>query len=249
MKKLNTQGFTLIELMIASVIFATLLLFSTAIIIQIGRLYQRGLTTTRTQETVRRVTDDISGAIQFSGDKVSVIGPVVVGDTSGFQANAYAFCTGNIRYSYVIGAQVSDNADEGKYNTNVAQPKLNLIKHGLWRERITTSNGCTPSDLTRAVPDNDAGGVGSEGAELLSKGTRLAGLQIVPLDDKGKLWSIKVRLAKGDNDLLDDKLDATGNPVPPATADNIKDTCKTGIAGKEFCAIAELNLNVVRRLD
>lgn len=230
MKKLNNKGFTLIELMIASVVFATLLLFSTAIIIQIGRLYQKGLTTTRTQESVRRITDEISGAIQFSGDTIrtSGVAPIKVGANTGFEADAYAICTGSVRYSYAIGAQVSDAADAGKYD-RLATSK-NLIKHGLWREKITSTDSCTPSDITKTAP---TGSGGTDGTELLAKGTRLADLQVKPLDDKGKLWSIRVLVLRGENDLLD------------AT----KSKCTTGIAGKEFCASAELNLNVVRRLD
>jgi prepilin-type N-terminal cleavage/methylation domain-containing protein len=90
------QGFTIIELMIATAVFSVILLLCTAGLIQVGRLYQRGITESQTQEAARTVIDEISQAIQLSGE--GVYGP---------SANNY--CVGNKNYSFHLGKQVSDS--------------------------------------------------------------------------------------------------------------------------------------------
>lgn len=92
----KNHGFTIIELLIATAVFSTVLLLCTTAMIQIGRVYFKGVTTTQTQEVVRAVIDDISRNIQFNGG-------AVIGTTSG---SPQRFCVGNKRYSYVLGSKL-----------------------------------------------------------------------------------------------------------------------------------------------
>lgn len=89
------NGFTIIELMIATVTFSLVLIMCTAGIVQIGRLYYKGLISQRTQEAARSITDEISQSIQLNGGKIT---PTVAGGK--------IFCIGDQRYSYRLGVQV-----------------------------------------------------------------------------------------------------------------------------------------------
>jgi prepilin-type N-terminal cleavage/methylation domain-containing protein len=66
MKRVNNKGFTIIELLIATVIFSLILLVITGAIVQFGRIYYRGIVQSRTQERSRAITESIAKNLQFS---------------------------------------------------------------------------------------------------------------------------------------------------------------------------------------
>ena len=99
-QRLNTQstkGFTIIELLIATVVFSVVLLVVSGAIVQFGRSYYKGVVQTRTQDVARNISQDVAQTIQFSrgAPAKSTIAP-----------NQFVLCIGNKRYSYVIGQQV-----------------------------------------------------------------------------------------------------------------------------------------------
>lgn len=105
MIKKNTQkGFTIIELMIATSVFAVVLAIAASGVVTIGRLYYKGLTSSKAQETSRSVTETIARTIQFSGDSLA---------TGGSFPNAQSFCFGQDRYTYIINSQVTDSTTIG----------------------------------------------------------------------------------------------------------------------------------------
>ena len=91
MKRLNKNGFTIIELLIATVVFSVVLMVITASIVQFGKLYYRGVVQDRMQETVRNISESVTQTIQFAG----VSTPVSF--TNG--SNITGYCIGNIRYT------------------------------------------------------------------------------------------------------------------------------------------------------
>src|SRR3989344_6639968 len=101
------EGFTIVELLIATSVFAVLLLLCSVALIQISRVYYKGVTTTRTQEASRNIIDDISRGIQFSGGTVTDPLP----DVS--QPGVSYFCVNNARYTYKLDTQVTDNSPQG----------------------------------------------------------------------------------------------------------------------------------------
>lgn len=115
----NQQGFTIVELMIATLIFSVVLLVVTIGIIQISRVYYKGITEANTQNVTRSVADTISQAIQFNGG--------VVTNTSG--GSTGVFCVGSQQFSYRLGVKLQDAAVNG---TNYA-----LLQ--------STTPGCTSS--------------------------------------------------------------------------------------------------------
>lgn len=67
MKRLHIKGFTIIELLISTVILSMVLLTITSAIVEMSRFYYRSVIVSRTQETARTVVEDIAQSIQFAG--------------------------------------------------------------------------------------------------------------------------------------------------------------------------------------
>lgn len=169
-----SRGFTIIELMIATMVFAVVLLMFTAGVLQIARVYYKGLTEANTQNTARNVIDTIAQAIQFSGGEVkdTVDNPPPPNDDG-------VFCVGNQRFTYRLGWQVEDKNEDSVNNQ---------IRHGLFQN---SSSSCVAEDLTLQS---------LIGRDLMREHMRLSNLVV---DNIGpNLYKIKVRVVYGDNDLL-----------------------------------------------
>ena len=113
------QGFTIIELMIATAVFAFIMLIATTGIIKIGQLYYKGVTVTKTQDTARAVSEEISRAIQFSDGTVTKI--------SGASINVY--CVGDTRYRAANDLVYTDTSGPG-------------LGTGLVAEKLQTGTAC-----------------------------------------------------------------------------------------------------------
>src|SRR3989338_4615433 len=94
------SGFTIIELMIATTVFSLVLLLCTFGLLQVARVYYKGVTGAKVQEALRNVTDNITRVIQFSGG--SVVPPPA--NTTG--GTPFVFCIDDQRYSVVINRQL-----------------------------------------------------------------------------------------------------------------------------------------------
>lgn len=111
-KATNEQGFTIIELLISSLIFSLILLVVTIGIIQISRVYYKGITESTTQNTARSIVDTVSQAIQFNGGTVSTTLSPGPGTWS-------SFCVGGQQFSYRLGYQLVEGTPSGN-QTNKA---------------------------------------------------------------------------------------------------------------------------------
>lgn len=96
MKRLKNKGFTIIELLIATVVFSVVLLVITSAVVQFGRLYYKGVIQSRTQETARSVMQEVTQSVQFSKD--SPVHSPATGDG--------VLCIGDKRYTYRLGKQL-----------------------------------------------------------------------------------------------------------------------------------------------
>jgi len=103
-EKQTQKGFTIIELMIATSVFAVVLVIAAGGILAIGRTYYKTITSSRTQEASRSVISTISSTIQFTAQSMGNDG---VTDTPGVPQS---ICYGYDRYTYVINSQVGDGA-------------------------------------------------------------------------------------------------------------------------------------------
>jgi len=173
-KRLGTRGFTLVELMIATAVFGAILLVVATAILQITRLYYKGLTEAKVQQTARSVADLISQSIQFNGGNVTT---TAVSPTPG---TPYAFCVGNTQYSYTTGYQLADS------------PGATQTYHALVAYDVSGCSSSTPAQNVRTS--------GISGRELLAPGMRLARLQIS--SPSTGFYIISVRIVFGDDDLV-----------------------------------------------
>lgn len=215
----SPSGFTIVELMIATMVFAVVLLLVTAGILQVARVFYKGLTEANTQSAARSIIDDISHAIQFSGGDVDQTA------TSPVAGNDYAFCINNNQISYKPGYQVKNNpsAPDQTWHAIVSR----------------TVSGC--SGLGAQTLGNQTLLSGSR--DLLGQNMRLSNLEVTSLGDNK--YRVTVRVAYGDSDLLY----SPSAPSDPAGATRPDATCRPVRAGTQFCAISELSTLVVKRVQ
>ncbi|HSX46912.1 MAG TPA: prepilin-type N-terminal cleavage/methylation domain-containing protein [Patescibacteria group bacterium] len=216
-------GFTVIELLIATAIFSVILLICAAALVQVGRVYTKGITTSRTQETAISIMDDVSQALQFSGGAFSPINT---------PQNPYRFCINDHRYNFKIGYQLTDDTSPSSFQAN----------HVLYKDINASCDAAFTNLSSSPAPQ-----------ELLSPGMRLAKLDITQIPSTTRLYSITVRVVYGDNDLLcSPTVDDCNNSNDNFTSYSVNGvpadlSCKS-TAGSQFCAVSELSTTVQKRI-
>ncbi|HEY5667864.1 MAG TPA: prepilin-type N-terminal cleavage/methylation domain-containing protein [Candidatus Saccharimonadales bacterium] len=176
----DSKGFTLMELLIAMAVFATVLLVATAGILQFTRVYYKGVTENNTQDVARTVVDLIAQGIQFNGGAVTT---TVAGPTAG---NSYAFCVGNQQYSYTTNYELNDNPNAAAHQSYHVMVVNNVA-------------GCTASTPAQNVRLSAV-----SGRELFSPNMRLARMQVTNVSPN--VYQVSVRVVYGDDDILTNPL-------------------------------------------
>ncbi|HEX8762819.1 MAG TPA: prepilin-type N-terminal cleavage/methylation domain-containing protein [Candidatus Saccharimonadales bacterium] len=194
----SEKGFTVTELMIATAVFGVLLLVIATAILQLTRVYYKGVTEAKLQSTARSLVDGIAQSIQFSGQDVT---STAVSPTPGTN---YAFCVGNSLYSYTTGYSVSQTAG------------ANEAFHGIV---VSDEPGCEST----TAPQDVKGTPSLNGRELLEPNMRVARLDITSVG--GDYYRISVRLIYGDDEVVFNPAspgDATGFRSPNAACRSIR---------------------------
>lgn len=175
-KTLNNQdGFTILELLIATLVFSTILVVATFAIIQISRTYIRGYIGSETQNTNRNIADQITQAIQLS-----TTGEVTLPPNSPNASNVYWFCVNETRYTYVYDQELTASS------TPV-----------FLQDKDSTGNCSGPGDLTNAA-------TGTNRKELLSTHMMLlpptgGGGILTVASGALKLYNVNLTILYGDN--------------------------------------------------
>jgi prepilin-type N-terminal cleavage/methylation domain-containing protein len=99
----SSAGFTILELMIATIIFSLILLVAAAGILRFSNDYYKGLTSTNTQAVARTVMSDVVQTIQFSQS----VTPLPTG-----ASKPTGFCIDDSLYSFKIGQEVSPSLQQ-----------------------------------------------------------------------------------------------------------------------------------------
>jgi len=221
--KINNQlGFTIVELLIATAVFSAILLGATFALIQVGKMYYKGIVSARTQEVARNVTDSISRPIQFQGSGVrSNANADEILTSGGLTFSKSVRCVGDQRFTYVIDLQVDASVPSGSISGD-------KIRHALWLDTMpSAADLCVPVDLTQAQPT-------AKGSDLLQDHMRLKALE-VRQGFTPDLWIIDVGVMYGDRDLIE-------------YSGSIPDRCKGAVSGSQWCALAEYKTQVNKRL-
>lgn len=166
------HGFTIVELLVALAVFSVVLVVITAAILQISRVYYKGVTETNVQATARSIIDTVSQAIQFSGGNVTDTVAVTPG-------TSYDFCINNQEYSYRPGYKLVDSA-----------PGMNETNHSLVVRTVSSCSSPTGQNLSGAVT----------GRELLAPNMRLSKMVVKNIGPN--LYQVQVRVVYGSDDLL-----------------------------------------------
>lgn len=226
-KRFQARGFTVIELMVATLIFTVIMIVLTTGILQFSREYYKGVISSQTQSVTRSIVDEVVRSIQYNSGEVSELtsnSAAAPGRTT-----VYGYCLGGTkRFSFSLNRQIKDS---GALGTNQA-------RHGLISDTTTGCNANTrawnpanaPTSLAAPVPTQAAPSANAR--ELLGEHMRVAKFEITP--GANGLYTVTVKVIYGDNDLL---TDLTSNAM-----------CRTTI-GSQFCAVSELTTTVQKRVE
>jgi prepilin-type N-terminal cleavage/methylation domain-containing protein len=181
MKKIrhsHEQGFSIVELMIATTVFSVVLLLCATAIIQVGRMYYKGVIVSRTEDVSRKVIEDLAQAVQFKGDgQIHDSGLGFAGSPP-----VRALCIGSVRYVYARpDFSLSDNG-------------ATTSRHVLWKDRMGAQETCNTTGVNMSIDTPSAGG-----QELLSGNMRVVELSATP---SGEGWAIKATIAYGEDAAL-----------------------------------------------
>ncbi len=249
MKKIShsiEEGFTIIELMIALSVMSVILIMSTVILIQIGGIYDKGVSGSNLQNSSRSIVQDISSAIEFSGYNPAVTecspSPLPVAVNNSCYVNGastdpyppeYAYCIGTVRYSFIVNAELGTDA-------GVTPPAT--TNHVLWRDVLNHYNDpCVPVDFNNLNNPHDSYTVPGSGHELMAYHTRITAFNITPatgpeLTGTGNVYDITFSTAYGDSDLLN--------------ISGANTTCKSQITlvSTQFCSTASVSSTINARV-
>ncbi|MDQ3093589.1 MAG: prepilin-type N-terminal cleavage/methylation domain-containing protein [bacterium] len=220
-----SKGFTIIELMIATVIFSLLLLICLNALVQISRAYYKGISASKAQEAARSIADELTQSIQLSADRLMAsIGPSGPLVTAGDDATGI-LCIGYRSYTYAIDRQAVTNTSP--------VPADKEIRNVMVRRDLNTSCDQSSANAYKFNLDNAISG---SDRSMVGENMRLSRLRVSPVagtDDR--LWEVQVAVVYGDTDLIEADPSNSGRVI-----------CKSG-TGTEFCALAEVNTVVKRR--
>lgn len=224
-KPSSQSGFTIVELMIATVIFSMVLLVCSYAIIHVGRVYYKGLITNRTQDAARKVVDDATRSVQFNNvtSAASVVRPPDGG--WGSEPDPVSLCVGMDRYTYYKNQLPQGSGPVGVNN------KFVLVK----TTKINSSEACTglgassEPDITHTGPELTNGQV-----NMLGENMRLLDFDV---NCSSGSCDIKVKVSYGDSA---DLFEGGGS--------GDYSVCKGVNSSGQFCASVEYNAEVAGRL-
>jgi prepilin-type N-terminal cleavage/methylation domain-containing protein len=233
----SSEGFTIVELLIALSVLSTILMIASAVMIQISNTYSKGVNAANLQNTTRTINADLASSLQFNPsspapcavDNVSCTAPGAVPYPGGPTGSIIrSFCINKTRYSFVLNRELGD--DQG------STPALHT-EHVLWRDTMTSTANCKPLDLSKSNPSSsDASSAPGSGYELMPVHMRLTKFRIAEAPAGSGVYSVSVWAAYGDSDLMNN-IDANGH------------TNCLGDKGSAFCSTSMIDSTVIRRLQ
>lgn len=218
------SGFTIVELMIATMVFSVVIFIITAGVLSFTRSYYKGINSSTTQNAARSVVDTISQAIQFSGKTVT--------ETDLTDPNNGFFCAGDYIYMVSLGKKVPDNPIHGNWGVYQA---ANPSPGSCSALSGPTGDGTELLGSQMRVADMSVKGVTGE-SQLYAINLRIA------FGDSDLLCSPSISgTSKGSCNKGATSYDPDANWYAPDM------TCKTQ-TGSQFCAVSALSTTVLQRV-
>ena len=225
------DGFTVVELMIATAVFSIVLLLSLAGFLQIGQMFYKGVNITQTSNVLNQTATSLKNDILFdTGTEAVTIFETPRITTPDGQITRYYFCAGSNRYSFIKGKQLDRAAGEAEINGPNGSDLW--YQFALLKDRLTTSGCPNPFSTTSSAPiDPD------NVTELLGDKMRLSQLEIPRLPSPNdKLYTVFIKVAYGDNEVL------TDSDLPSAS-------CKQTQVYSKYCFVSEIKTTARKGLD
>lgn len=212
----TASGFTIIELLIATTVFAVMLLLAQSIFVQIGHLFYRGVSISNTQETADHIFQDITGNFQ---NAVSV--------NSGSSSGYTYYCIGNTRYTYQTSTTKSVDSSAGTDHSAGGN-------YGILKDILPGGGGaCEPPCDAGSCPNGALAFINP--VELLGDNMRLGQFSISQSTTTSNLYNISIIIAYGDNNSLSYK--TAGDPSTVY--------CQSD-SQNNFCAVSNINTSVFK---
>lgn len=220
MNRKRSAGFTIVELLIATLVFTIVLLICLESVSRIGRMYYKGITEANAQQVVRGLSNEFTQQIQFGPEVPSGTLPTTGRPGGGIQR----FCIGDYMYKVTMNRTLGDDG----------------VSSVLKRAKFDTALSTCPT--TDVAFDNQFN-IDTKSSELAAPGMRVLKLSVGHPDATNPyLWAVSIRIAVGDYDLID----YGGSPDDPTNYEKAK--CRSQDSGTQFCSVNELNSTIVRRI-
>jgi prepilin-type N-terminal cleavage/methylation domain-containing protein len=214
--KAGSKGFTIIELLIATVVFSIVLVVVLAAFVQTSRLFYKGVNMDNTQEDTRNVTQDIADDLKFAGGPPTFPATAPIPYTANYSTSPTLqyFCVGLHRYDFQIGHQLGTGPPPADYGIR----------------RVTVGSAFCPP------PAKDAG---TNKDELLDPGMQLNAIGINCTNGRC-LINVHVVFFGGDHNLFSTNISSFSST--PWLAPDAQ--CTGSLQDSQFCAVADYNRTI-----
>jgi prepilin-type N-terminal cleavage/methylation domain-containing protein len=219
LKKL-VQGFTVVELLIATAVFSVVLLVAQTSFVRIGHLFYKGVTITQTQDVAAHIFQDINGNFQNAPN---------VGGSQNSASGGYDYlCVGNARYTYRINNEINtDNAVNHSPSGN----------YGILKDVLPGSGSQCAAPCDQASGNCTAASMAplNNPTELLGNNMRVEKFAINQSTSTSNLYTVEIILAYGDD-----------NALTYTTAGDYSTVACQGDVENNFCAVSHINTAMLR---
>lgn len=198
----NNKGFTILELVLATVVFSMVLVVLTQTIIRLNGSYYKGVIQTQTLHVAKNITSTLSQQIQTASSADSVFGSVVSSppsinwNKSAAAANPAGYegyvCIGNNEYIYQLGGLVVSIPSKYNeaYGSLILQNDSTCINPGPTISNATNNLGASLSSTGNVL-------------SLVPTNMRLLKFNVTLVSNTKNLYKIDVKVAYGDDSNFD----------------------------------------------
>jgi prepilin-type N-terminal cleavage/methylation domain-containing protein len=215
--KQNSNGFTIIELMIATIVFSMVLVVLLASFMQIGRMFYKGVSLSNTNEATRTLVEDLVSDVRFFAQTPISCDPAI--NCTGVKKY---FCIGSNRYTYILGTKTKD--------TDITNPQSNTMTAGMVRDTIP---GCPAPSIGGADPK-----------QLLGLNMQLNNMEFIPASN-GVFVHAHVVFYGIDNSIFVSKIPGLDTPAEALTAHDAY--CDGSLFSTQLCAASDIQTIVQLR--
>lgn len=228
------QGFTILELLIATIVFSILILVAITSFLTIGHLFYKGIALTQSQDAVRNIMADVTNGIQRApGTALVPTGSIQVSSTQTCGSTSTGVCTyyciNGDRYTALTGPIPAGD-------TQTTAPTT-LKDFSLIKDTASCNNPFSATGTP--INNNPTSPTYTKPTELLGNGLWLRQFKI--LNPATDFYTIDLRIAYGND--LNNFINYSGNDYSGAK-------CQGGRAiGFAFCSTNSAFTSVIRGIN